>query len=102
MVEGRPSRAAETKKKLTAVFVTEGMGYSHLMGDDHDAAFKTLAEYREIFLSYLQHFNGRVVNAPGDSNREISVDWKAAPNNILERMNQPIGSGKRPHREALK
>ncbi len=51
MEEGGPSRTAEAKKKLTAIFVTDVVGYSRLMGDDHDATVKTLAENREVFSS---------------------------------------------------
>lgn len=58
MEEGGPSRTAEAKKKLTAIFVTDVVGYSRLMGDDHDATVKTLAENREVFSSYIQQFEG--------------------------------------------
>ncbi len=102
MEEGRPSRTAEAKKKLTAVFVTDVVGYSRLMGDDHDATVKTPAEYRAVFPSHIEKLQGRVVNAPGDSIWEMSVDWTAAPNSSRERRDQPIRSGKRPHREELK
>jgi len=57
----------EAKQKLTAVFVTDVVGYSRLMSDDHHATVRTLAEYREVFSSSIQRFQGRVVNAPGDS-----------------------------------
>ena len=67
MEEGRPSRTAEARKKLTAVFVTDVVGYSRLMGDDHHATVKTLAEYRQVFSSHIKKLQGRVVNAPGDS-----------------------------------
>ena len=59
--------SSEAKKKLTAVFVTDVVGYSRLMGDDHDATVKTLSTYREVFSSHIQKSQGRVVNAPGDS-----------------------------------
>ncbi|MCH9046378.1 MAG: tetratricopeptide repeat protein [SAR324 cluster bacterium] len=59
--------SAEARQKLTAVFVTDVVGYSRLMANDHHATVKTLAEYREVFSSYIQRFQGRVVNAPGDS-----------------------------------
>ena len=57
----------ETERKLTAVFVTDVVGYSRLMGDDHDGTVKTLSDYRAVFSSHIQQHKGRVVNAPGDS-----------------------------------
>jgi class 3 adenylate cyclase len=59
--------SSEAERKLTAVFVTDVVGYSRLMGDDHDATAKTFAEYRAVFSDYIQQHKGRVVNPPGDS-----------------------------------
>ena len=59
-----PSPATQ---KLRAVFVTDVVGYSRLMADDHHGTVETLAAYREIFASRIEKFQGRVVNAPGDS-----------------------------------
>ncbi|MBW7998527.1 MAG: adenylate/guanylate cyclase domain-containing protein, partial [Candidatus Glassbacteria bacterium] len=59
--------STEARQKLAAVFVTDVVGYSRLMGDDHHATVKTLAEYREVFSSHIRKRQGRIVNAPGDS-----------------------------------
>lgn len=59
--------ASGAKRKLTAVFVTDVAGYSRLMNDNPDATLVTLAEYREVFSAHIEKFQGRVVNAPGDS-----------------------------------
>ncbi len=58
---------AQARQKLTAVFVTDVVGYSRLMAEDHHATVQTLAEYREVFSTNIEQFQGRVVNAPGDS-----------------------------------
>ncbi len=64
--------SAGTKQKLTAVFASSVVGYSRLMGDDHHAAVKTLAENRKGLSSYIQRFPGRVVaNVPLVSALEI-------------------------------
>ena len=39
----------EAERKLAAVFVTDVVGYSRLMGDDHDATVKTLASSDPVF-----------------------------------------------------
>ena len=57
----------ETKQKLTAVFVTDVVGYSRLMGDDHHATVKTLTAYRKVFTSKIKKQRGRVVDAKGDA-----------------------------------
>ncbi len=57
----------DTERKLTTVFVTDVVGYSRLMGDDHDATVHTLDAYRQVFSDYIEQHKGRVVNAPGDS-----------------------------------
>ena len=75
--------APEAKQKLTAVFVTDVVGYSRLMGDDHHATVKTLAEYREVFSSNIQRFQGRVVNAPGDS---ILADFES----VVDAVNSAV------------
>ena len=67
MEEGRPSCTAEAKKKLTAVFVTDVVGYSRLMGADEEATLETLTAYRKVFTSKIKNHRGRVVDAKGDA-----------------------------------
>ena len=55
------------ERKLTAILAADVVGYSRLMGDDHEATLKTLTAYRELFASNIRQHKGRVVNAPGDS-----------------------------------
>ena len=57
----------DTQRKLIAILSADVVGYSRLMGDDHDTTVKPIAEYRKVFSSYTQQFQGWVVNAPGDS-----------------------------------
>ena len=58
---------SDVQRKLTAILVTDVVGYSRLMGDDPEGTLKTLTEYREVFSDKIQEYKGRVVNAPGDS-----------------------------------
>ena len=37
------------------------------MGDDHECTLQTLTEYRQVFSDKIWEYQGRVVNAPGDS-----------------------------------
>ena len=57
----------DTTQKLRAVFVTDVVGYSRLMADDPHGTVESLAACREVFASRIEQFQGRVVNAPGDS-----------------------------------
>src|SRR5690242_15417371 len=55
------------ERKLAAIFSTDVAGYSRLMGDDEEATIRTLTAYRAIISSLIQHYRGRVVDAPGDN-----------------------------------
>ena len=59
--------SSEVKRKLTAILCTDAVGYSRLMGDDPEGTLKTLTEYREVFSDKIQEYEGRIINAPGDS-----------------------------------
>src|ERR1043166_9669966 len=53
-------------RKLAAIFSTDVVGYSRLMGDDEEATIRTLTAYRALISSLIQHYRGRVVDSPGD------------------------------------
>jgi adenylate cyclase len=55
------------ERKLAATFSTDVAGYSRLMGDDEEATIRTLTAYRALISSLIQHYRGRVVDAPGDN-----------------------------------
>ena len=55
------------KRKLTAVFSADAVGYSRLMAEDEAATVKTIATYREIMSSLIKQHRGRVVDSPGDN-----------------------------------
>src|SRR5215468_317687 len=59
--------AVGMERKLAAIFSTDVAGYSRLMGDDEEATIRTLTAYRELISSLIQHYRGRVVDAPGDN-----------------------------------
>lgn len=55
------------ERKLTAILSTDVAGYSRLMGDDEEATIRTLTAHRALISSLIQHYRGRVVDAPGDN-----------------------------------
>lgn len=59
--------SSDVQRKLTAILVTDVVGYSRLMGDDPEGTLVTLTEFRKVFSHKIQEYKGRVVNAPGDS-----------------------------------
>src|SRR4249919_336158 len=65
MAEQTPAIGME--RKLAAIFSTDVAGYSRLMGDDEEATIRTLTAYRALISSLIQHYRGRVVDAPGDN-----------------------------------
>jgi adenylate cyclase len=59
--------AQNFKRKLTAVFSADVVGYGRLMGDDEAATVKTLEVYKQVMVSLIKRHRGRVVDSPGDN-----------------------------------
>src|SRR6202795_2779037 len=55
------------ERKLAAIFSTDVVGYSRLMGADEEATIRTLTAYREVMAALIQRHRGRVVDSPGDN-----------------------------------
>jgi adenylate cyclase len=55
------------KRKLTAIFSADAVGYSRLMGDDEEATIRILTEYRKAITTLVNQHSGRVVDSPGDN-----------------------------------
>jgi len=53
------------KRKLTAILSGDVAGHSRLMGEDDDATFRTLNDYRRAMANLTQQYRGRVVDSPG-------------------------------------
>src|SRR4030042_1708855 len=56
-----------TKRKLSAVFSADVVGYSRLMEADESWTIKNLEENKKLVSSFIKEHNGRVVDAPGDN-----------------------------------
>src|SRR5262245_41201402 len=59
--------AVGMERKLAAIFSTDVVGYSRLMGDDEAATIRTLTTYREVMTTLIQQHRGLVVDSPGDN-----------------------------------
>jgi len=55
------------KRKLTAIFSADVVGYSRLMQDHEDSTIRTLTNYRSAMSNLIQKFRGHVVDATGDN-----------------------------------
>ena len=55
------------KRKLTAIFSTDVKDYSRLMGEDELATVATLKKYRQVIAEYINRYQGRVIDSPGDN-----------------------------------
>ena len=64
---GDPMTTQEVKRKLTAILSADVKGYSRLMGEDEKGTVRTLNAYKEVMTALIQHYHGRVVDAPGDN-----------------------------------
>lgn len=55
------------KRKLTAIFSADVVGYSRLMGQDEQATVEILKHYRQIISTLVADYRGRVIDSPGDN-----------------------------------
>ncbi len=55
------------KRKLSAVLSADAKDYSRLMGKDELGTISTLKGHREIMVTLIQRYQGRVVDSPGDN-----------------------------------
>jgi formylglycine-generating enzyme required for sulfatase activity/class 3 adenylate cyclase len=55
------------KRKLTAIFSADVVGYSRLMDDNEEATIRTLHIYRVTMTTLIQQYRGRVVDTTGDN-----------------------------------
>jgi len=55
------------KRKLTAIFSADAVGYSRLMADDEAKTVKTLKSYRNVISTLIKQHNGTVIDSPGDN-----------------------------------
>jgi adenylate cyclase len=56
-----------TKRKLTAIFSADVVGYSRLMEEDEAWTIKSLEENKSLISKLIEEYKGRVVDAPGDN-----------------------------------
>src|SRR5258708_40136482 len=52
-------------RKLAAILIADVKGYSRLMGEDDAATVQTLAVHKALIDTFVQRYQGRVVNSPG-------------------------------------
>jgi adenylate cyclase len=57
----------EVKRKLTAIFSADVVGYSRLMREDELATVQTLTSHKETMRKLITHYRGRVVDSIGDN-----------------------------------
>jgi len=55
------------QRKLAAIFHSDVVGYSTLMGDDEVATVHTISEYRDMMAKLIRQYRGRVVDTSGDN-----------------------------------
>ena len=56
-----------SKRKLTAIFSTDVVGYSRLMETDEAWTIQSLEENKKLIAEFIEEYQGRVVDAPGDN-----------------------------------
>jgi TolB-like protein/Tfp pilus assembly protein PilF len=56
----------QPNRQLAAIMFTDIVGYTALMGDDEDKAFKLLRQNREMQQPLIKQFNGNLIKETGD------------------------------------
>jgi len=56
-----------TKRKLTAIFSADVVGYSRLMEEDEAWTIQSLRENKRLLSKLIEEYDGRVIDAPGDN-----------------------------------
>ena len=55
------------KRKISAIWSADVVGYSRLMGEDEEETVHTLTRYRTVMSDLIRQYRGRVVDSPGDN-----------------------------------
>lgn len=55
------------KQRLAAILSADVKGYSRLLSQDRVSTINTLNDHREMFANFVQQYDGRVVDSPGDN-----------------------------------
>jgi adenylate cyclase len=55
------------ERKLTAILCADVYGCSRLMGENEEAAHRTLTSHRKVIDALIEQHHGRFVNSAGDS-----------------------------------
>jgi adenylate cyclase len=59
--------ADNVKRKLSAIFSADVVGYSRLMGEDELATVETLNSHKQTMGNLIRHYRGRVLDSVGDN-----------------------------------
>jgi adenylate cyclase len=67
------------KRKLTAVFSADVVGYSRLMGEDEAATVTMLEASKQVIFFLVKEHQGRIIDSPGDN---ILVEFSSVVNAV--------------------
>jgi adenylate cyclase len=60
-------KAGSYKRKISAIWSADVVGYSRLMGEDEEETVHTLTRCRTVMFELIRQYRGRVVDSPGDN-----------------------------------
>ena len=73
MPEQTPTVGME--RKLAAIFSTDVVGYSRLMGDDEAATIRTLTTYREVMTPLIAMHKAEIIRLGLELNAPFDLTW---------------------------
>ncbi len=65
--ESHAMNAGSYKRKISAIWSADVVGYSRLMGGDEEETVRTLTRHRTVMADLIRQYRGRVVDSPGDN-----------------------------------
>src|SRR5215472_6315708 len=81
------TQAAAPRRELAAIMFSDIAGYTAIMGSDEERAIRALGEHRELLLTLLPRFNGRMLGEIGDGTLTIFHSASDAVNCAREVQN---------------
>ena len=84
------------KRKLTAIFYADVVGYSRLTGEDEEGTYRQVRTRLDLFSESIRSHNGAVINTAGDA---VLADFPTASEALacaaemqrgIEKANEPL------------
>ena len=67
LVSDKSIATEDQRRKFVAILIADAVGYCRLMNEDEAATVSTLTSYKLMMTGFIERWQGRVVDSPGDN-----------------------------------